>query len=303
MIEKVIDMIKGRDLRGTGVAVVTPFTENGEIEFQALEGIVDYLIDGGVDYLVALGTTAETATLSEDEQEAVANCICKRAAQRVPLVVGAGGNNTAAMLHRYKQSEWMQKFDALLVATPFYNKPNQEGLFQHYKAIANASELPVILYNVPSRTGVNMTAETTLRLANAFSSIIAVKEASGDLAQVNKIINEKPKHFEVISGDDGLALPMLSIGGIGVISVLANALPTEISSLIKAGLEGEFAKAQEYQKRTFALSQAIFDEGNPTGAKALMAEKGLLQNVLRLPLVAASEPLRMRLVGLLKDTH
>lgn len=288
-------MIKAEDLRGTGVAVVTPFTRQGEVDFVALEGVVDYLIAGGVNYLVALGTTAETATLSEKEQEAVADCIYKRVAKRVPLVLGAGGNDTAAMLRRQQQNTWMQKFDALLVATPFYNKPNQEGLFQHYNAIAEASTLPIILYNVPSRTGVNMTAETTLRLANAFSNIIAVKEASSDLVQVNKIINEKPKHFEIISGDDTLALPMLSIGSIGVISVLANALPTEISILIKAGLEGDYAKAQECQKRIFTLSQVIFEEGNPVGIKAIMAEKELLENVLRLPLVAASDTLVAKL--------
>ncbi len=317
-----------KEFRGTGVAVVTPFNDRGEVDFSALENLVDFLIEGGVDYLVVLGTTAETATLSEKEQKAVAECIFEKNEQkavaecifeknagRVPLVIGAGGNNTATIIEKV-QSTFYKKFDALLIATPYYNKPNQNGLYQHYKAIAQATEQPIILYNVPGRTGVNMTAETTLRLANEFSHIIAIKEASGNLEQINRIICEKPQHFEVISGDDGLTLPMLSIfevisgddgltlpmlsiGAIGVISVLANALPKEMSEMVNAGLAYEYEKAQLLHNQLFALSQAIFEEGNPTGIKSLMSHKGLLQNNLRLPLISASEGLDCKLRRLL----
>lgn len=292
-------MIKAQELRGTGVAVVTPFTRQGNVDFEALKALVDYLIEGGVDYLVVLGTTAETATLSTEEQGAVATCIYKQNNKRVPLLIGAGGNNTQAVIANIQENAWVQKYDALLIATPHYNKPNQEGLFQHYKTILQKSTLPIVLYNVPGRTGVNMTAETTLRLADSFQNIIAVKEASGDLLQINQILNKKPSDFELISGDDGLTLPMLAIGAIGVISVLANALPKEMSALVNAALSGDYPKAQQYQKQLFELSQAIFLEGNPTGIKSLMSEKKLLENVLRLPLVSASEKLKN---SLLKST-
>lgn len=294
-------MIKAKDLKGTGVAVVTPFTKNKEVDFDALKRIVNYLIDGGVDYLVALGTTAETATLTLEEQEAVANCIFEQTAKRVPLVIGAGGNNTQAVINSILYNKWVQKYDALLIATPYYNKPNQEGLFQHYRAIAESADLPIVLYNVPGRTGVNMVANTTLKLANAYPHIIAVKEASGNLTQINEIINEKPEHFEVISGDDSLTLPMISIGAVGVISVLANALPCEMNRLVNAALSGDNKKAQAMQKKLFDLSQEIFTEGNPTGVKVLMRAKGLLDNELRLPLVSASEKLEEELLELLKN--
>lgn len=292
-------MIKAQQLKGTGVAVVTPFTQQGEVDFEALKSLVTYLIERDVAYLVALGTTAETATLTAEEQKAVAECIYKQNAQRIPLLIGAGGNNTEAVIANIQENTWVQKYDALLIATPHYNKPNQEGLFQHYKAISQKSPLPIVLYNVPGRTGVNMTAKTTLRLADSFQNIIAIKEASGDLLQINQILNQKPSHFELISGDDGLTLPMLAIGAIGVISVLANALPKEMSTLVNTALRGDYPKAQQYQKQLFELSQAIFLEGNPTGIKSLMSEKNLLENVLRLPLVPASEKLKN---SLLKST-
>lgn len=291
-------MIQAQQLKGTGVAVVTPFTKQEKIDFEALEIIIEHLIEGGVDYLVILGTTAETPTLSTKEQEAVARFILTKTRGRVPLLIGVGGNHTRSVLERMKNAVFSQ-YDGVLIATPSYNKPSQEGIYQHYCAIAEQSKLPIILYNVPGRTGVNMTAETTLRLANRSNKIIAIKEASGDLLQINAIINQKPPHFDVLSGDDALTLPMISIGAIGVISVLANALPREMSALVKAANNNEYAKAQEVQKQLFGLSQAIFIEGNPTGIKAVMAEKGLLENVLRLPLVGATTSLRNQLKDLL----
>ncbi len=290
-------MIQAKDLYGVGVAVVTPFTKVGEVDFEALENLVDYLIKGGVDYLVALGTTAETATLSVVEQEAVANCIFAKTAGRVPLVIGAGGNCTQAVLEKLDNPVFTQ-YDALLIATPYYNKPNQAGLVAHYSAIAEKTAQPIILYNVPGRTGVNMSVATTLHLANRFENVIAVKEASGDLLQINTIVNEKPQHFEVISGDDALTLPMLSVGVVGVISVLANALPNPMATMVHSALRGDYAKAQQEHKQLFDLAQAIFKEGNPTGIKALMAQQGLLENVLRLPLVSATEKLFEELRGL-----
>ncbi len=294
--------MQAQELKGTGVALVTPFTGQGEVDFNALENLVEYVIDGGVDYLVVLGTTAETATLSEEEQKEVANCIYKKNAGRVSLLIGAGGNNTQAIVAKLQNEQIYEKFDGLLIATPYYNKPNQEGIYQHYRAIAEATEQPIILYNVPGRTGVNMTSETTLRLANEFSHIIAIKEASGNLEQINRIICEKPKHFELISGDDGLTLPMLSIGAIGVISVLANALPKEMSEMVSLGLSYDYKKGQSVHNKLFALSQAIFEEGNPTGIKSVLAHKGLLQNELRLPLLPASKKLEKRLELLLEDS-
>lgn len=292
-------MSTARDFKGTGVALVTPFTKEGNVDIDALKALVDYLIEGGVDYLVSLGTTAETATLSVEEQELVAKCVYEQTAQRVPLVIGAGGNNTSAVIANIKENVWMQKYDALLIATPSYNKPNQEGLFQHFKTIVEATPQSIILYNVPGRTGVNMTADTSLKLANSFDNIIGIKEASADLLQINKILNDRPAHFEVISGDDALTLPMIAIGAVGVISVLANALPKEMSSLVNAALSGNYARAKAYQKELFELSQAIFLEGNPTGIKSLMNKKNLLNNKLRLPLVAASSSLENTLSSLL----
>ncbi len=291
--------MQAQQLKGTGVALVTPFTKQGKVDFNALENIIEHTISGNADYLVALGTTAETATLSPEEQTEVAFCIFEKTAKRVPLLIGAGGNDTQAIVTKLQSEKIYAKYDGLLIATPFYNKPNQEGIYRHYETIAKATEQPIVLYNVPSRTGVNMAAETTLRLAKEFSHIIAIKEASGDLTQINRITNQKPAHFEVISGDDGLTLPMLSIGAIGVISVLANALPKEMAALVNAGLSGDYAKAQQHQTALFELSQEIFTEGNPTGIKAVMAEKGLLENVLRLPLVAATDTLKTQLQKLL----
>ncbi len=280
-----------KEFLGVGVAVVTPFKENKEVDFAALENLVDFLIKNGIDYLVALGTTAETATLTKEEQNRVARCILEKTAARVPLMIGAGGNDTRALIEKLQTNAIYENFDGLLIATPYYNKPNQRGLYEHYSTIAKVSSKPIVLYNVPSRTGVNMSVETTLALAKEFENIVGVKEASGDLEQISRIICEKPEGFAVISGDDGLTLPMLSMGAVGVISVLANALPKQMVEMVHSALSFKYQKAQKLHQQLFPLSQEIFKEGNPTGIKALMATKGLLQNYLRLPLVSASKEL------------
>lgn len=293
-------MIQAQQLKGTGVAIITPFNEDKSIDFESLERIIEYNITGGVNYLVVLGTTGETATLSEKEQEEVATFIYTKTNGRVPLVIGAGGNNTDSQLERIKNNKYLANYDALLVATPYYNKPNQEGLYQHYKKIATHTNKAIVLYNIPSRTGCNMTDETTLRLAHDFTNIIAIKEASGDLQQVNKIYNNKPTHFEIISGDDALTLPLMAIGAIGVISVLANAFPEEMTELTQLILDEKYTPARHLHSKLFSLMNAIFKEGNPVGIKAILAHKGKIENHLRLPLITASSNLEHHLQDLLE---
>jgi 4-hydroxy-tetrahydrodipicolinate synthase len=273
--------------KGAGVALVTPFTEKNKIDFEALGRIIKNQVEGGMDYLVALGTTAETPTLAADEKKEVVRFV-KQNAAGLPVVVGMGGNDTRTIL------EQMEKFDfdgisGLLIVTPYYNKPSQEGMFRHYSAIAKVSPVPIILYNVPSRTGVNLEYETVVRLAEASDKIIAVKEASGILSQITRINKYSPDHFAVISGDDVLALPIVSIGGIGVISVIANALPGKLSSLIHLALEGKYDEARELHFDLIDLFKLLFKEGNPGGVKALMQIQGTIQNELRSPLFRISE--------------
>lgn len=273
--------------KGAGVALVTPFTEKNKIDFEALGRIIKNQVEGGMDYLVALGTTAETPTLAADEKKEVVRFV-KQNAAGLPVVAGMGGNDTRTIL------EQMEKFDfdgisGLLIVTPYYNKPSQEGMFRHYSAIAKVSPVPIILYNVPSRTGVNLEYETVVRLAEASDKIIAVKEASGILSQITRINKYSPDHFAVISGDDVLALPIVSIGGIGVISVIANALPGKLSSLIHLALEGKYDEARELHFDLIDLFKLLFKEGNPGGVKALMQIQGTIQNELRSPLFRISE--------------
>lgn len=273
--------------KGAGVALVTPFTEKNKIDFEALGRIIKNQVEGGMDYLVALGTTAETPTLAAEEKKEVVRFVKENAAG-LPVVVGMGGNDTRTIL------EQMEKFDldgisGLLIVTPYYNKPSQEGMFRHYSAIAKVSPVPIILYNVPSRTGVNLEYETVVRLAEASDKIIAVKEASGILSQITRINKYSPDHFAVISGDDVLALPIVSIGGIGVISVIANALPGKLSSLIHLALEGKYDEARELHFDLIDLFKLLFKEGNPGGVKALMQIQGTIQNELRSPLFRISE--------------
>ncbi len=279
---------------GLGVALVTPFGENGDIDFDALGGLVDYVIGGGVDYIVALGTTAETPTLSAGERNAVTAFIRTRNAGRVPIVVGIGGNCTASVVRDICACD-LEGISAILSVTPFYNKPSQRGLYEHYKTISEASPLPVILYNVPGRTGVNMAPSTTLRLARDFDNIIAVKEASGNVAQFEELLAGRPDGFHVLSGDDSLALQLIGRGGDGLISVAANAYPERISAMIDAAMAQDKGAAEGYWNEIAELVSALFAEGNPTGVKAALSIRGLISNRLRLPLVSASDELYGRI--------
>lgn len=282
---------------GLGVALVTPFDANGGIDFEALGNLVDHVIAGGVDYIVALGTTAETPTLSPEERHEVTECIRKRNAGRVPLVLGIGGNCTASVVRDIQASD-LEGISAILSVTPFYNKPSQRGLYEHYKAVAGASELPVILYNVPGRTGVNMLPATTLKLAREFENIIAVKEASGNVAQFEELLEGRPDEFHVLSGDDSLALQLIERGGEGLISVAANAYPAQISAMIGAAMAQDRVAAEKIWRDMEPIVVSLFVEGNPTGIKAALSVKGLVSNVLRLPLVPASDKLYNRIKGL-----
>lgn len=272
------------NLKGMGVALITPFKQDKSIDYDALARLLEYQIKSGVDYLVVLGTTAETATLTPSERQAVKEFVVERVAQRVPLVIGIGGNNTMALVEELKTTD-LGPFSAVLSVVPYYNKPSQEGIYQHYKAIAEASPLPVILYNVPGRTGVNMTAETTLRLAREFSNIVGVKEASGNITQMDDIIKNKREDFMVISGDDGITFPLITLGAVGVISVIGNAFPKEFAKMVRLALGGDFEKALLIHHRFTELFSLLFVDGNPAGVKCLLNAMGYIENELRLPLV------------------
>jgi 4-hydroxy-tetrahydrodipicolinate synthase len=272
---------------GAGVALVTPFTENNRIDFNALETVVNRQVQGGMDYLVALGTTAETPTLTSEEKREVVKLVKEKSAG-LPVVVGMGGNDTRKIIKQIDKFDF-NGISGLLIVTPYYNKPSQEGMFNHYSEIAKASPVPIILYNVPSRTGVNLEAETVARLAETSEKIAAVKEASGILSQITKIGKYTPDNFTVISGDDVLALPIISIGGKGVISVIANALPEKLSRLIHLALEGKFSESLELHFEMIELFKLLFKEGNPGGVKALMHAQGIIENVLRTPLCKISD--------------
>lgn len=274
-----------RKIEGTGVALVTPFTANEEVDFPALEKLVNHVIDGGVDYLVALGTTGESVTLTKSEKIAVLEKIKEVAGGRVPIVLGHGGNNTKVLIESLNEYD-LEGISAILSVTPAYNKPSQTGLYEHYKKFVAACPLPVILYNVPGRTGVNMLPRTTLKIANEFpKKVIAVKEASGDLSQMMEIINKAPKGFEVISGDDGITLPLIAAGGTGLISVIANAFPHEMSSVVNFALEEKYNEARMIHYQLLDLIGLTFANGNPGGVKAMLSKIGIIDNVLRLPLV------------------
>jgi 4-hydroxy-tetrahydrodipicolinate synthase len=272
---------------GAGVALITPFNEDFSVDYIALGKVVENQITGGMDYLVALGTTAETPTLSEDEKNSVSRFIIEKAAGRVPVMVGVGGNSTHSVIQSIKNLD-LSGVAGLLVVTPYYNRPTQEGLYQHYKAISAESPLPLILYNVPSRTGVNMEAETTVRLANDYKNIVGIKEASGNLAQISTIKKYAPKDFLLISGDDALALPTISVGGIGLISVIANAYPKQLSKLVNSALEGNFELSKKLHLELTDMMKLIFKEMSPCGVKALMHQQGIVKNILRLPMVPVS---------------
>jgi len=280
-------MIKKR-LRGMGVALVTPFNEDGSVDYEALIRLVDYQLQNGTDFLCVLGTTAETPTLSKEEKEKVKRMVIERVNGRIPILLGVGSNNTQAVVESVKNDD-MTGVDALLVVVPYYNKPSQEGIYQHYKAVAEATDLPIVLYNVPGRTGVNMTSETTLRLARDFENIVAIKEASGNITQMDEIIKNKPEGFDVISGDDGITYPLIALGAVGVISVLGNAFPAEFSRMVRLAMQGNYAQAQVIHHRFTEMYSLLFVDGNPAGVKAMLSMMGMMKNTLRLPLVPARE--------------
>jgi 4-hydroxy-tetrahydrodipicolinate synthase len=282
-----------QQLRGTGVALVTPFAKDGSVDYNALGKVIDHVIKGGVEYLITLGTTGETPTLSKEEKIAVIEFTFSHTAGRLPIIVGVGGNNTAEVISDLQKLP-LDKALAILSAAPYYNKPSQEGIYQHYKAVAAASPKPIILYNVPGRTGRNMSAATTIRLANDCPNVVALKEASGDMAQCMDILRDVPANFVVVSGDDLLALPQIACGMEGVISVAANAYPAEFSNMVRACLAGDFVKAKAMNDPLIEGYDIMFAENNPSGVKAFMHEMGLLENEVRLPVVPLSEPVYSR---------
>lgn len=288
--------MKKHILQGTGAALITPFKDDKSIDIPALEKLVHYQIENGVDYLVVLGTTAETATLSENEKEIVKETIKKANQNRLPMVLGIGGNNTQAVINSIKNTD-LSDYQAILSVSPYYNRPSQEGIYQHFKAIAESITHPILLYNVPSRTGSNMEAETTLRLANDFSNIIGIKEASGNIIQIMNLLAKRKENFLVISGDDITATPSILLGADGVISVLAQGLPNHFSKMINKALAFENKQAIEIQFQLIEAMKLIFKEGNPIGIKALLKQKNICTDIVRLPLVSATENLHF----LIKD--
>ena len=291
-----------KSLIGTGVALVTPFNKDFSVDAAALKKIVNYQIDNGISYLVVLGTTAENATLSQEEKELVIQTVIEANNDRLPLVLGVGGNNTFEVVEELKIRDF-SKFTAILSVSPYYNKPTQEGIYQHFKAISEASPISIILYNVPGRTASNMLPATVIRLANDFKNIIAIKEAAGDIVQAMKIIEHKPNDFLVISGDDMIALPMVLAGGSGVISVIGQGFPKEFSSLIQFGLERKVDEAYKLQYQLAESIDMIFEQGNPGGIKEVLKSLGLSTNVLRLPLVNVNEDLSNRLEATTKKIN
>lgn len=287
-------------LKGTGVALVTPFKTNTEVDYEALGRLIDFNITNGVDYFVTLGTTGETPTLDSEERAEIIGYTYERVNGRVPIVVGVGGNNTREVMENL-QSYPLEKAAAVLSASPYYNKPSQEGIFQHYKNLASASPHPVILYNVPGRTGSNMNAQTTLRLAKEVENIAGIKEASGNMIQCMHILRDRPDDFLVVSGDDHLTLPLIACGMDGVISVAANCFPKDFSDMVRFALQGDFASARPLHYKCLEGNDLLFAENNPAGVKAFLKELGIIENVLRLPLVPLSEGIQERVKAYLKS--
>ena len=285
--------------KGLGIALVTPFTADGEVDYKAIVRLVEYQIQNGADFLCILATTGETPCLSTEEKENIKKLVVDTNRGRLPILMGCGGNNTRAVVEELKTADWTG-IDGVLSVCPYYNKPSQEGLYQHFKAIAEASPLPVVLYNVPGRTGINMKSETTVRLARDCENIVAVKEASGSLEQVDEIIKNKPERFDVISGDDALTFSMVASGAAGSISVIGNALPKEVSRMIRREFKGEYEAARTIHHRFTELYSLLFVDGNPAGVKALLHEMGFIENVLRLPLVPTRITTLQKMTEILK---
>lgn len=270
--------------KGLGIALITPFTASGAVDYAALKKLVEYQLMNGADFFCILATTGETPTLTEDEKQRIKDLVVEVVGGRVPILIGCGGNNTMAVVEELHTRDF-SGIDGVLSVCPYYNKPSQEGLYQHFKTIAAATDMPVVLYNVPGRTGVNLKAETTVRLARDCENIVAVKEASGSLEQIDEIIKNKPDSFDVISGDDALTFPMIACGAVGVISVIGNALPKEFSRMLRLEMNGEFEPARKIHHKFTDLFNLLFVDGNPAGVKAMLHEMGMIENVLRLPLV------------------
>ena len=285
--------------KGLGIALVTPFTADGEVDYKAIVRLVEYQIQNGADFLCILATTGETPCLSTEEKENIKKLVVDTNRSRLPILMGCGGNNTRAVVEELKTADWTG-IDGVLSVCPYYNKPSQEGLYQHFKAIAEASPLPVVLYNVPGRTGINMKSETTVRLARDCENIVAVKEASGSLEQVDEIIKNKPERFDVLSGDDALTFSMVASGAAGSISVIGNALPKEVSRMIRLEFKGEYEAARTIHHRFTELYSLLFVDGNPAGVKALLHEMGFIENVLRLPLVPTRITTLQKMTEILK---
>jgi 4-hydroxy-tetrahydrodipicolinate synthase len=283
-----------KKFKGAGVAIVTPFKNDSSIDFSALGRVVNHIIKGGVNYIVVLGTTGESVTLTKDEKKATISYVLEVVDNRVPLILGIGGNNTQEVVNSIRQTD-LTGIDGILSVAPYYNKPTQRGIFQHFKTIATWSPVPIIMYNVPGRTGCNISADTCLELAHTCENIKGVKEASGDLSQIMKIMKGKPENFDLISGDDMLAIPVIAAGGAGLISVLGNAFPAACTELVNHALKNNFKSAREIQFRFLEIIELLFTEGNPAGIKAMLGTMNLCQNILRLPLVPVSRPTMTRI--------
>ena len=286
--------------KGLGIALITPFCKDGSVDYKSLVRLMEYQLDNGADFLCILATTGETPCLTKDEKQKIKDLVVSTVKGRGPILMGCGGNNTAAIVEELQTGDF-RGIDGVLSVCPYYNKPSQEGLYQHFKTIAAATSLPVVLYNVPGRTGVNLKAETTVRLARDCENIVAIKEASGNLEQVDEIIKNKPKDFAVISGDDALTFPMISCGAEGVISVIGNALPKEFSRMIRLEFKGEYEGARKIHHRFTELFSLLFVDGNPAGVKAMLHEMGFIENVLRLPLVPTRISTLQKMSEILKE--
>lgn len=286
--------------KGLGIALITPFTSEGRVDYDALKRLIEYQLANGADFLCILATTGEAPCLTQQERDDITAFIRERVAGRVPILKYCGGNNTAAVVEEIKTTDWTG-IDGILSICPYYNKPSQEGIYQHFKAIAEVSLLPIVLYNVPGRTGVNMKPETIVRLANDFTNIVGVKEASGSMEQVDEIIKNKPHRFDVISGDDALTFSMVASGAAGVISVIGNALPKEFSRMIRLEFNGEYEPARKIHHKFTELYSLLFIDGNPAGCKALLNDMGMIENVLRLPLVPTTITTKQKMAAILKE--
>ena len=286
--------------KGLGIALITPFTNGGAVDYASIRRLIEYQIDNGADFFCILATTGETPCLTKEEKQKIKELVIEVNHGRIPVLMGCGGNNTAAVVAEIKETDW-KGIDGILSVCPYYNKPSQEGLYQHFKAISTASPLPLVLYNIPGRTGINMKAETTVRLANDFDNIVAIKEASGSLEQVDEIIKNKPDRFDVISGDDALTFSMIASGAAGVISVIGNALPKEFSRMIQLEFNGEYEPARKIHHKFTELYSLLFVDGNPAGVKALLSEMNMIENELRLPLVPIRITTMQKMANIIKE--